>query len=724
MKKIVSFGIVLSAVALAFEGLAKDASVFLVRGGKAQAHVVVGAGDSQAVTNAAAALRHWTKEKTGADLDGATPIRFRLVDAAADCGFKYDGFRVDASEREIVISAKVPRAFEFAVHYLLSRYAGIDWFHPESGADFSPSDRFVIPSGTLARTPPLWRAGMTPGTWKGRRNEGLKVVADWNARNGFYADKRRMGGHIIGEWLLWTPVDGAELKAETANVLTNFAGVFRAKPRRDVAELYARWKILARQHPDWFALVEGRRVPCGQELMACIGRTAMPCLSNPEVRRQMLKNYMERRHSLWFAAWPDVVFEIICDDHPCWCECDNCMKLIRHKGTKGGEDKAADYYWDFVNWIAPRMLAADPTLTINAYAYQSHRAFPKRVKPQPQGDRLNVVVCTHGRCYMHPLTNAACQANAMAKKMIEDWHGAGFPVLTMDYQCQTPGRCNYFFWERAWIDDLRWYRANGICHGFGLMGPWYGHTGNEKYYFDMNGAKARWFTAWLSGHFAWDPDDDFDAVRDRMLTKYYRSAGKKMNAYHRYLERKLYDAGLHMGYTDTSEGAHDLFSQCVAGRPGVLEPARKLLAAAKRAAKGDPLALERIAWDERYFEEEWEKAAEMVKASEYFKSIGPLTKEHPADDYNLLGFIKAYPEIISSFRVSFKAKGRAKLKFSFQRGRDYILDRELEADSGDWRGYSFDFATNGRLSGPFLVRVNGHVEFKDWSVRAVRVGGE
>ena len=752
-------------------------SVWLVRGGKAQAHVVVEAGDSLSVTNAAAALRHWTKEKTGADLDGATPIRFRLVDAAADLGFKYDGFRVDASEKAIVISAKVPRAFEFAVHYLLNRYAEIDWFHPESGADFERSDDFAIPAGTLVRTPPRWREGIIPGNPKKDPEASRRLVADWNVRNGFYGKYNRMGGHVIGEWLLWTPVDEAEYKREFENIRTNFTGIFKSRPATDSAMQYARWKILVKQHPDWFALVDGKRVPCGQFLIGngnhnYMHRSAMPCLSNPEVREQMLKNYLDRRHDpkLWYAPMKEICFSIICDDQPCWCECDNCMKLITHKGTKGGEGKASDYYWDFVNWIAPRMLEADPTLTVNAYAYQSHRAFPTRVKPQPFGDRLNVVVCSHGRCHLHALTDASCPANVPVRQMLEQWTDAGFPALTFEYMCQTPGMCDYFFWERTWVEDLKWYAKHNVGAGTGgLIGPWFGFYGS-KYFFDQNGAKARWFTAYLTSHFDWDTDDDFDAVCDRMLRKYYRSAAKPMAAYHKYLESKLYDAGICMPYHDTEMGSHDLFSQAVAGRPGVLEPARKLLAAAKRAAKDDSLALERIAWDEKYFKVEWEEAAGLIAKIDAFQNgsfenvTKPgttdgnggkwkfLSKDAPKDwsfhvcggvaelvtggaadgerflrlkpnetgsQYIIHTGLRFYPENTRTLKVSFKARGKAKLRVFFRRGsckKDVVWD--VDVNSRDWQTFSRDLnrETDG-IPDLFFIYATGDVDLDACTAR-------
>ncbi|MDD4016649.1 MAG: DUF4838 domain-containing protein [Kiritimatiellae bacterium] len=702
--------------AMVFCGCVPEKEVFLVRDGAPQAHVVIDAGAGESVTNAANALVEWTKTKTGVELTGGTPIRFRLADDV-----KHDGFRIDASKKEIVVSAKEPRAFEYAVYYLLNRYAEIDWFHPESGADFEKADSFSIPAGTIARTPPPWRQGHVAGNPAVNPKESRKLISDWNVRNGFYDRKNRMGGHIIGEWLLWTPVDEGELKKEIAAINADFAGVFKQKPATDAAEMYARWKILAKQHPDWFAFVDGKRVPCSQQLIGnghynYLHRTAMPCLSNPEVREQMLKNYLRRRHSLWYAEMPDVNFSIICDDQPCWCECDQCMKLLKFKGMNGGEDKASDYYWDFVNWIAPRMLAADPTLTVNAYAYQSHRAFPNKVKPVPLGDRMNVVVCTHGRCFVHTLTNETCAANVPVRKMVEEWSAAGFPVLTFEYMCQTPGMCDYFFWEKTWIEDMKWYHTKNVSHGAGgLIGPWFGFY--KTPYFDQNGAKARWFLAYLTGHFDWDIDDDFDTVRDRMLSKYYRSAGREMTAYHKYLESKLYDVGLCMPYSDTEHGAHDLFSQSVAGRPGVLEPAQKLLAAAKIAAKDDPVALERIAMDEKYFQVEWEAAAPLVTAENLFKNMRKLDDQKHGENYIYIGGVKPYAPIVKKLKVQFKAKGKAACRFVFKHGRNEVPPVLLDVDATDFKAYSFEIRPNIVVP-TFLLFVTDWLELKDIDIRA------
>ena len=592
----------------------------LVRDGVAKASVVQGSDAAAYERFAVSELTNYIFRTTGAILPvaaqpvgGLVPIRLALAEPKADDGIRNDGFRLDVSSAEIRIAAHEPQGVVFGVYYLLNRYAGVCWFHLESGDDIEPRRTVELPAGRLSRDPGRVHTGAFTGDV--RVPEVSDYLQTWNARNGFttaWASDERLGtkfvnqggGHVIGDLLLSTPVDAAELKAEEAAVREREADVFTAgaAARPDEIRNYAKWKCLVRRHPDWFGLVNGRRVPCGVSLRGVTKLGAsMPCLTNPEMRRQLVANFKAWRRTV--PAGTRIRYTLYCDDHGQWCECPDCLRYMKGRGDRHRDDKASDVWWILVNDFAKGILSADdPDLTLGVGVYRDFRAFPEKVRPEPRPG-MSVLVCPHGRDYLYSLTNGFWKGNAPYRGMIEGWARLGLPVDTFEYMNQTPGKCNYVFWERAWVEDLKWYRANDIAPSVWGVGPWIGYQSMPTY-FRRNAAKARWQILWLTGHFLWDPEDDFETVRDEMLRRYYRAAAVPMTAYHKLLEKAVYATGLGMGYL--AEGSDAELLPAAIGQKGVLRTARRLLGEGASLAADDPELRRRIDRDREYFHTNWE----------------------------------------------------------------------------------------------------------------------
>ena len=592
----------MTALAAAVLAAAFAGGVPLVEEGDARAVLVVPEKAPPAVRSAAQDMSFWVEKLTGARLasvpraaEGMTPVVFSM-NAPEVTG---DGFRLTASREKIEIAAgRDARSLRYAVFYLLNRYGGIYWCHPDSGADFTPRRSFSLPEGMTLRNPMPIRVGHITGDGRSFSPAARRAVADWNLRNGFPEEDGRIhgGGHFPGRLLLKTPVDADELARECEAVKAEAADIF-VGGNGDVTS-YARWRILVRRHPGWFGLVGGRRVPCGVDLRKAgqiNGDSSMPCLSNPEVRRQLLANFRE-----WRSAMPSgkpVEWRMLCDDQGQWCECDRCMRLLRGRGIDWNPGRGGDYWWDFVNWFAERALE-DPTVTIVAYAYNIYRDPPTRIRPIVH-PRVYMIVCPQFRCYFHPLTDPACETNGRFLDVFRRWQALGLPCATFEYANQTPGACNYLFWERSWVQDLKWYRANGIVHaGGGLLGPWTGYS-FQPCYFRENAARARWAQAWLTGYFEWDPDADFETVRNGLFDAYYRAANVPMKAYRALLEKAVPGSGRCMRYGCQGDVIR------VAATEDLVARAEALLDEAESAARGDPVLLARLADERGWFETNW-----------------------------------------------------------------------------------------------------------------------
>ena len=105
-----------------------------------------------------------------------------------------------------------------------------------------------------------------------------------------------------------------------------------------VGELYKYFK----QHPEWFALVNGKRMGQGAQL----------CLTNPEMRKVFLQNVLAelKKHK-------DPRFiSVTQNDNDNHCQCANCLAMDKKFGGPSGT------MLDFANYIAENLEKDYPNL--------------------------------------------------------------------------------------------------------------------------------------------------------------------------------------------------------------------------------------------------------------------------------------------------------------------------------------------------------------------------
>jgi len=638
-------GMGMLAMALATAGAAWADDVAIVSQGEGRACVVVPDDAPKCVRVAAAEFAKWTKELTGAELpvgpvpaEGKVPISFALDEAAP---VKYDGFRLTVGSSGIAVTAKDPFGIAHSPYWMLNRFGKIWWCDPDSGADFVRTGTFALPAGTYDERPLGCRQGLVPG---GGTDADKRRVAIWNIRNGFVPPRVDVGvgaeyglwpklgggGHALGDMVTRDAVDEAELKAEVDRIMAAGENVRDLNPPHDkspnMVRLLAYYNINVKRHPERFPLIDGKRSPCGVSLRGPYkGKTGNPCLTNPSTREYLLATIRGiKAKAVEADANACFTWNFMCDDTSQHCECDNCMKLMKSKGSSSDDDRASDNWWDFCNWMTARLLE-DPKMSVETSIYLTYRQPPTKVKPLlVDAERQSVLICPHGRCYLHALEDKGCRCNAKYRQMFEDWSRFGIPIHTFEYHCQLPGKGNYAFFEKSWIEDLRYYRAHGICHsGGGLFGPWniYGGWTEQQCPMYKYGAKARWQFINLTGRFSWDADDDFQAARRELLAAYYRAAAPEMLEYRKLLEDAIFRANICMSY-----GSSGLPFAVASAEPGLMDKALSLLRAAEKKAEGDAEIARRIARDKLDFKLDWESAAGSanVKSAPLHRATGPV----------------------------------------------------------------------------------------------------
>ncbi|MDD4017339.1 MAG: DUF4838 domain-containing protein, partial [Kiritimatiellae bacterium] len=410
----------------------------------------------------------------------------------------------------------------------------------------------------------------------------------------------------------------------------------------------------------------------------------MPCLMDPAVVEKILRDFRKWKK----GKYPEnsVYLRLCCNDTGKWCACENCKALMAPE--RGQTGSASDYWWTFVNKLAGEVLR-DPLVSLDVFVYRNYQDFPVKAKPL-KASRLNVILCPHGRCYTHALHDTRCPVNGKYLAMFNAWIRYGMPINTFEYHNQTPGRCNYAFWERAWIEDVTWYAKNNISHGDGnFLGPWAGLKKQDNYYRN-NAARARWQIAWLTAYFDRHPEADFDAVRNRLFTAYYRAAAKPMMAYRQLLEKAFCDAGICMEY---GLGRNLFF--VMASQPGVIDNARALLVEAEKCGADDLELKKRIAWDREYFRTNLEYCA-----FDTLERQRTLTLPATLDDFRLCqgaGDVPIFRDEVypKKTKATISRDGtKIRVDLSGDAGGEFRIQYLTHAMKGDYKNIKADYGRN------------------------------
>ena len=133
------------------------------------------------------------------------------------------------------------------------------------------------------------------------------------------------------------------------------------------------WKKYGKSHPEYFALVDGKRQPkhAGQP-----DRVKL-CVSNPAVWKQIVADWAKNPNRNRFIG--------VCEnDSGNYCECPECRKLDMppRPGTKWYDD-LSDRYVYFANQVLKEARKIDPNAAACHYAYSVYRNPPRREKLDP-----------------------------------------------------------------------------------------------------------------------------------------------------------------------------------------------------------------------------------------------------------------------------------------------------------------------------------------------------
>ncbi len=136
-----------------------------------------------------------------------------------------------------------------------------------------------------------------------------------------------------------------------------------------------------KQHPEWYSLVDGKRR----------SEYAQLCLSNEEMRKELVKNALEMVRKNPEAG----IISVSQNDCGGFCQCPECKASEEREGSPAGP------LVDFVNKVADDINREFPDFLIETLAYAGSRNAPKYAKP---GRNVLIRLCSIECPYGKPLT--------------------------------------------------------------------------------------------------------------------------------------------------------------------------------------------------------------------------------------------------------------------------------------------------------------------------------
>lgn len=255
-----------------------------------------------------------------------------------------------------------------------------------------------------------------------------------------------------------------------------------------------------RDHPEYFALVRGKRIPNGQL-----------CLTNPDVQR-LLKEYA-MAGAARMAADPDVLFvDMTQNDGDDWCECPECQAI-------DGRDPSthADILLWALNPIAEAVAQEYPGAMLHTYIYAGADGPPDWIKPAANIHCEQTNYCyNYGVSFLRP-----GGPQERFKQKFDAWTDLATVRGVYEY-------FGFYNWLEALPvslyrlqDEVGYYKVNNV-HGF------YSET------------QQRWATNHLL-YYAfsrvwWDHTTDVPAMLDEFFRLFYGPAEQPMREFYLALE--------------------------------------------------------------------------------------------------------------------------------------------------------------------------------------------
>ncbi len=274
--------------------------------------------------------------------------------------------RLRVTPDNIAIVGGRPRGTLYAVYEFLERYLGVRFLTFDHTHVPNPSGTVVVPCEEFTFRP------------------------TFSFRWSYYGENREQ------------PAFAAKLRCNTVTHDERLGGV---TPQSLIGHSFSRQlpqATYAKDHPEYFALVNGKRVKAGN------WDGPQPCCTNPDVIEIITNSVLAE-----LRANPSRRnISVSINDHYDFCECEQCAELDEKEETNG----ASTLY--LVNAVADAIKEEFPDTFVGTLAYYYTRKPPKHMKPR---DNVQLQLCSIECCVTKPIEDPGSEENRAFHKALLDW---------------------------------------------------------------------------------------------------------------------------------------------------------------------------------------------------------------------------------------------------------------------------------------------------------------
>ena len=463
MTKALAAASLASSSLLSLMALAVDEPLLIAeRGRSAEYAIVIPVDASVSVRYAADELGRYVKRMTGVGLPVVSLAEgpaIKLV-PVPEAG---DAFHICCDGRDVTVEGGASGIL-YGVYELLEQYGGVGWF--SSWHEVVPEvDRFSVPSDLDYEERPAFE---------------MREPYFFDAFDGDFAARLRINGQT------------ARISARHGGKPYRFGGGLGS------CHTFSRLvppKEFFGNHPEYFSLVNGKRVADGQL-----------CLTNPDVLRVVTERVLAALRRDPTAKY----YGVSQNDNKSYCRCQECAAVDAE------EESHAGTVVRFVNAVAEAVEKEFPDKIIETLAYEYSRKPPKKTRL-----RHNVMPCLCSiECdFSRPFETSPYSQNAAFVRDLKGWADQTDRLYVWDYVVNFTHYTHAFPNVLVMQDNLRLFRDSGV-----------------KSVFAQGDCEARhaWFAelkAWLLAKLMWNPDQPVEPLLDRFFTGYYGKAAPYARAY-------------------------------------------------------------------------------------------------------------------------------------------------------------------------------------------------
>jgi hypothetical protein len=420
----------------------------LVQGGKSDYQIRIPDQPTAQEEKAAWFLQTYVRKASGANLEivkglGNLPDKSVVIRTSDEIGHP-DGFSITASEKQLTILGGNHKGCIYGVVDLLEHQLGCRIYAP--GFEVVPETKSI----TFTNLPRTDQPVNHYRNVYGRLSTSDSIYQDWQ-RTDVIDDMFAKGYYV-----------------HTFNSLIP-------------------WQDYFKPHPDYFALMNGKRI------------IDQPCLTHPEVLRITLAKLRED-----IAAQPDkMVWSVSQNDNFSYCQCDECMKVIKEEGSPAGP------VIRFVNAVAKEF----PDRIISTLAYQYSRQAPVVTKP---ADNVQIMLCTIELNRSQPIAEDPRSASFM--KDIVDWGKISKHIYLWDYTVNFSHHTTPFPNVHVLQPNIQMFVKNNVFEHFQQSNTDVGHEFSEM-------------KAYLLSRILWNPDVKVDSLIADFMQGYFGPAAPFVRTY-------------------------------------------------------------------------------------------------------------------------------------------------------------------------------------------------